>query len=1080
MRDQLAERLNVSAELRTLKDFQRRTARYADRRLWAKRGTGRFLVADEVGLGKTLVARGVIALAAARLQRAGDRRIDVVYVSSNSAIAAQNVRKLAVGGATVHQRTDRLATLPFHLPALNANEMNLVALTPGTSFEPRSRTGTFTERVACFQALRAIWPTKNFDSAGALRLCYAGISDASPPAARRAVRAKRDELGPFPANLRKALRAAVSALDARRKEHGLAPLAREFDELVAAFQRPSKSRAAELVRRRSAFIGDLRHVMATVAVSALHPDLVILDEFQRFKTLLGTDDSGDFAQSIAGHLFGYHQDDTGRDTRVLLLSATPYTMHTTAAHALAGQDSHYDDFMATYRFLVRDAPGEKKRLRDELGELRDALLAVPTAGIEPAQVAANAVASRLLEVMCRTERLAATDNRDGMLTTVADRVPIPDRGSYLQYADAATLALRLDEPDVIEYWKSAPYPISFLGGHEYAITRTLRDRLHDSPDLAALVNTSRAVLARDKIRSYRAIATANPRLSALQHDMVDSGAWQLLWIPASLPYYDGGSDFDADWARRLTKRLVFSSWTMVPTLIATMLSYQVERQVIGGISQPPRYDDPTNKRVIRKLQWRIRDNQPQAMTVLPLVAPSITIAEACDPLALAIQLRRNGNHAPTLGDVFTLARSRIEPMLITYIRQRSEQRGGDTRFWYWALPFQLDADRYLPPPADTISDAEERRGIGAHLGALQAARERLTHQHASADDLPPVPPDLTDVITEIALASPANCAYRALARQFPDATAQDLADAAASIGEGFRTLFNSFEATRLLDKSDDTDVYWRRVLEYCLRGNLQAVLDEYVHVLAEWRGYDRAAKRDPARAVLDLAHDVVTAVSLRPATYQVAVRPWRDDRGASMRGRYAARFGDASSEDGADQRREALTIAFNSPFWPFVLATTSVGQEGLDFHLYCHSVVHWNLPHNPVDLEQREGRVHRYKGHAIRKNVAVAAGFPASARGPWTELFDRAADIAGDVQGGIVPYWVYPTVHGARIERRFSIIPFSREASRLPDLLRSTAYYRLAFGQPRQDELIEHVLHGLPDQLAAGLRTLRVDLTPPK
>src|SRR5262249_33801648 len=158
-------------------------------------------------------------------------------------------------------------------------------------------------------------------------------------------------------------------------------------------------------------------------------------------------------------------------TRVLLLSATPYTMHTTAADALAGQDSHYDDFMATYRFLVRDAPGEENRLRDELGELRDALLSVPTAGIEPAQAAANAVASRLLEVMCRTERLAATDNRDGMLTMLADRVPIPDRASYVQYADAATLALRLDEPDVIEYWKSAPYPISFLGGHEYAITR---------------------------------------------------------------------------------------------------------------------------------------------------------------------------------------------------------------------------------------------------------------------------------------------------------------------------------------------------------------------------------------------------------------------------------------------------------------------------------------------------------------------------------------------------------------------------------------------------------------------------------
>src|SRR3954449_6642208 len=62
--------------------------------------------------------------------------------------------------------------------------------------------------------------------------------------------------------------------------------------------------------------------------------------------------------------------------------------------------------------------------------------------------------------------------------------------------------------------------------------------------------------------------------------------------------------------------------------------------------------------------------------------------------------------------------------------------------------------------------------------------------------------------------------------------------------------------------------------------------------------------------------------------------------------------------------------AFNSPFRPFVLATTSIGQEGLDFHPYCYRVYHWNLPGNPVDLEQREGRVHRFKGHAVRLNVA--------------------------------------------------------------------------------------------------------------
>ena len=54
-------------------------------------------------------------------------------------------------------------------------------------------------------------------------------------------------------------------------------------------------------------------------------------------------------------------------------------------------------------------------------------------------------------------------------------------------------------------------------------------------------------------------------------------------------------------------------------------------------------------------------------------------------------------------------------------------------------------------------------------------------------------------------------------------------------------------------------------------------------------------------------------------------------------------------------RSKGVRLAFGLPFHPFVLVSTSIGQEGLDFHQWCHSVLHWNLPSNPVDLEQREG-----------------------------------------------------------------------------------------------------------------------------
>jgi hypothetical protein len=207
----------------------------------------------------------------------------------------------------------------------------------------------------------------------------------------------------------------------------------------------------------------------------------------------------------------------------------------------------------------------------------------------------------------------------------------------------------------------------------------------------------------------------------------------------------------------------------------------------------------------------------------------------------------------------------------------------------------------------------------------------------------------------------------------------------------------------------------------------------------------------------------------------------------AMRGRFAIRFGRGVSEEQSEQRAEAVSLAFNSPFWPFVLTTTSIGQEGLDFHLYCHAVSHWNLPSNPVDLEQREGRVHRYKGHAVRKNVAKVVGRPTGDGEPWAELFARADEVtAQDRDTQIVPYWVFPTDElddpsMARIERHLPVTPYSREASRLDPLMASLAYYRLAFGQPRQEELVRHVLGRIEDpEIRDALADIRVDLTPPK
>ena len=168
---------------------------------------------------------------------------------------------------------------------------------------------------------------------------------------------------------------------------------------------------------------------------------------------------------------------------------------------------------------------------------------------------------------------------------------------------------------------------------------------------------------------------------------------------------------------------------------------------------------------------------------------------------------------------------------------------------------------------------------------------------------------------------------------------------------------------------EDDRAYWRKVARYCVDGGLQAVLDEYIHHLAGESGVDTSTDE----GLISLAAAARRATALRESVYRATDIDDIDGEGIAFPSRYALRFG-STRQNQDEARLPEVRAAFNSPFWPFILATTSIGQEGIDFHWWCHSIVHWNLPSNPVDFEQREGRVDRYKGHAIRKNVAAATG----------------------------------------------------------------------------------------------------------
>ena len=568
-------------------------------------------------------------------------------------------------------------------------------------------------------------------------------------------------------------------------------------------------------------------------------------------------------------------------------------------------------------------------------------------------------------------------------------------------------------------------------------------------------------------------------------------------------YYDTGSVYESQEAARFTKRLIFSGWAVVPKVVSSLVSFEAERRAFAARSHS--YTADYGQRGGRRLAFRtteratgetrlgeaVAGRRAAAMTAFLLTWPSPSLAELGD-----LRLRARDEHrrvAELLDDVAALVERAIEPLV-----GFASTTGVVDQRWYWAAPLLLD--RQLHPLATNFLLAPDgafhwegdqpEQGLHAHLAEARA----MVNYGPEALGRPPN--DLAAVLAELAIGGPAQCALRMISSVagLPISHNRTLTNA-VWISAGFRSFFNAPEVTAVVvgrsPEESDTDEgaghYWRAVVRHSVHGNLQAVLDEHAHVLCDWLGYlnlDDDNRR--MEAADNIARSITEALGLRTSWYNVDI-PGRERNGPPrwMRTRFAVAFGHQFLDKGVEARIESVSRAFNSPFWPFVLTSTSIGQEGLDFHLWCHAVVHWNLPANPVDLEQREGRVHRYKGHAVRRNVAAAFSPDLLADGlaagvdPWDELFAMAADERSADAGEIVPYWVFHR-GPAKIERHVPVMPFSREAAALPQLRKTLAAYRLAFGQPRQEELVEFLGADRSDKDLLRLASqFRIDLSPP-
>jgi hypothetical protein len=257
----------------------------------------------------------------------------------------------------------------------------------------------------------------------------------------------------------------------------------------------------------------------------------------------------------------------------------------------------------------------------------------------------------------------------------------------------------------------------------------------------------------------------------------------------------------------------------------------------------------------------------------------------------------------------------------------------------------------------------------------------------------------------------------------------------------------------------------------CLEGNLEAVLDEHF-----WMRRQSLPLRE--RGLVQDLHEALN-VSVGSFSFH-SVHPSGEPR-IRVRCHAAVPFGATEDDERATSeaapRSDEIRNAFNSPFWPHVLATTSVGQEGLDFHTWCSRILHWDLCSSPLELEQREGRIQRYAGLAVRRRLAklLQESVDDSAAGgcsPWDHIEAVANERFGDASG-LSPWWV---LEGAHVERFVFNLPQSRDLEKFKFLKEQRLIYRLTLGQPNQEDLLEFLASGGPN-VTALLKPLALDLS---
>jgi hypothetical protein len=972
----------------TLAAFQRRTVEVALERFEAQ-GPRRFLVADEVGLGKTIIARSV-----AESLRRGRRSLNVMYLCPSLEIVGQNRLKFisltGIEEKEYHPGADRLALVPGSPPD-EGGGFRIYTFTPETSlpgWKPGPRTGRKAERALIKRLL---------DRYDRIRKVVDLMEKENAHGKRRLLDERAPDLAGYTfVALEQALR------DVFRCPKG------NVETVVVDWLNQKHVDIRE-------FIGRFRSVLALAALRSkkVRPDLIVLDEFHRYADLIipKNEDTQDLLKLERAHVHKLLVEALlGGDMQpaVLLLSATPYRLRRLNGDEMHPVE-HYKALVDLAGFLADD-PAKSVEVEDAMRTYHDAL---KTSG-KPSEIRQAVLDAKLrLEgllapLMARTER--ALVHEEDLFEREAPKIDIEaaDLRLFRHLAESCGSEFAGWAPQM---WSSIPYPAQTL--HGYKVWKSLCDA--KAPPFEA--GSGRGRLAHPQLRALMAMTGGARELS-------------LPWQPPTVGWWR----LEGPWSARKVqpgKTLLFSKWRGAPTSISALLSIDL----LGGI-RPAKTKSPPPL---------LRPGGTESGALIGLFVPWPHLSHAIEPLK---------QESRTLVTV----RNDAKRQLGEYLQGKDIRLNGKEKRATWIVAAGLERH---------ISKHNFNRIAAITLKARGSSKSKDWRNIEAISSISSAEfAALTDNLLSAPGAIIARCARRhgvPMAEKWQVDRVFDFAWNRLRRYLGHRVFADLILGTSKRSRYTDA------LREAMLKGGFEAVIDEQMVLLGQLGDAKGIAIFEQLGNCLLDRPSLVQFRRGKNSKLRVPVQAVTPFAGGEQR--------KAGKKKVGRLRSDTLRRAFNSPFWPHVLCTTSVGQEGLDFHQWCRRIVHWDLPRDPVDFEQREGRIARYASLAVRQSLGSLHGQEALARTTYGSPFSKMLEVAGEQPSGPtgLERWWLPE-RGKPVSVSFDW-PFSLRSKRKEEMLEELLYYRLALGQPNPEAFMVMLKRvgahgGNPRELAINLSAI--------